>query len=1184
MNFKILNLLRYCLALTALVMAPSQALAAAGYIINGATVTLMSGSVLTDVGDMTLTSGRLDAGGALIQVTGDWTRTNASFVAGTSTVSFQGASGSSSTLSGTNTFYSFHSSAAGKTILFPAGSTQTVQGTLTLAGTAGNLLRVRSTVAGTYAYLTNVSTNNVANVDSQDNNAAAGQTIRAGVQSISSGHTLNWTFGSLGTPITTTVFNSSITLGWGAIGGTLGYLVNASTASNFTGTVISSSTTNTLVNSLSVAGLTPNTTYHLQIGAIFPGATDYTALNAVATLTDPLTGTQLATAFVSSVTVNWVGLASAAGYLLQASTSPTFTTIAGSSITANIAVTTLTITSLAAHTTYYLRVGGLNVGGAANFSTLLPLQTLAGGPPLATTIQNVSSSTISLGWTGVSDITGYNIQASTASDFSGTLFSTVTTSLVSVGLTVGGTSPLAPNTTYYLRAGALYNGATTYATTLSTPTLTAPLSGLGFGTIGTSSITVIWVPLGVGASNGYRVEASTAIDFSGTIFSTTTTNGSLGLLTVPGLASNTAYYFRAGGVNLSGRANLSFLGAATAGIGVAPSNPTLTMVGSSSITVNWGTALLADGYVLDASTASNFTGIVVSSVSNNASSLALTVQSLTNNTTYFLRAGALFLGATSYSLSTPISTSTLTGLVTGAQISQVFTSSVAVTWTPLASAQGYRVEAALSSDFSGTLVTSTTLNASLGALIVPGLSAGTTYYIRVGGLNWNGVLNPVFVGITNTLGGGAPLTPTITGVFVTSITVTWGTLSGASGYRLEASPASDFSGIIYSSTTNDGTVFRLTVTGLSADSQYYLRVAALWNGTPNYALTSPLYAVTLSNPSSSAPRRPVPLRGTVLNGTADFRLDWRAVTLDVRNQSTVIASYTVSRSTALFGTYTAIASVTSPTYSESIAGQINFYRVVAVDVSGNASASSDIVDSSAQTKLYVLSSDGSHSYVEMPDSSNGQLQSSSDGSQDIEIRLTRRTQDENGVVVRSYQVSAYRVPSDVLLSNFSFASPGMTLRMEYAPAPSSVTDVAPYWLNDQLTIRLANPTAVSSQPLQVTTQDIGIYQVRSAQASGGFGLQAGAPYPRVLTPMRPNENRKLFFLFDNPNHDPVEVSIYDLRNRKIRDLDPNGSKPIPGAIIWDVKDSNGCVVPSGIYLYKVHAGNKTLTGTVVVAR
>src|SRR4029077_8083575 len=110
--------------------------------------------------------------------------------------------------------------------------------------------------------------------------------------------------------------------------------------------------------------------------------------------------------------------------------------------------------------------------------------------------------------------------------FTGVIFSSVTSASLT-SLTVGTVSPLAANTTYYVRIGALYNGATTYSGTLSSSTLTNLLSGSQFAGVSSFTVTANWVAFSTGpgtnTSEGYRLDASsTAFDGTGTVYSSST--------------------------------------------------------------------------------------------------------------------------------------------------------------------------------------------------------------------------------------------------------------------------------------------------------------------------------------------------------------------------------------------------------------------------------------------------------------------------------------------------------------------------------------------------------------------------------------------------------------------------------------------------------------------------------------
>ena len=96
-------------------------------------------------GNLTINQGTINGGGYQIAVAGNWTN-SASFVHGNSTVILDGGN---QTLAGSNTFYHLQkTTASAVTLTFPEGTTTTVAGNLTLYGTSGNNLSLRSSVDG----------------------------------------------------------------------------------------------------------------------------------------------------------------------------------------------------------------------------------------------------------------------------------------------------------------------------------------------------------------------------------------------------------------------------------------------------------------------------------------------------------------------------------------------------------------------------------------------------------------------------------------------------------------------------------------------------------------------------------------------------------------------------------------------------------------------------------------------------------------------------------------------------------------------------------------------------------------------------------------------------------------------------------------------------------------------------
>ena len=89
-------------------------------------------------------------------------------------------------------------------------------------------------------------------------------------------------------------------------------------------------------------------------------------------------------------------------------------------------------------------------------------------------------------------------------------------------------------------------------------------------------------------------------------------------------------------------------------------------------------------------------------------------------------------------------------------------------------------------------------------------------------------------------------------------------------------------------------------------------------------------------------------------------------------------------------------------------------------------------------------------------------------------------------------------------------------------------------------------------------------------------------FPRIFTPNGDGYNDKAVFHFTNPEQLPLAGTVYDITGAEIASL-AQGSDPA-SLLIWDGKDSEGRIVPGGIYLYKIDFQGKVITGTVVVAR
>jgi len=537
-----------------------------------------------------------------------------------------------------------------------------------------------------------------------------------------------------------------------------------------------------------------------------------------------------------------------------------------------------------------------------------------------------------------------------------------------------------------------------------------------------------------------------------------------------------------------------------------------------------------------------------------------------------------------------------------ALITAVYVSSLSATWDSVASEQGYSLEGSLASDFSGTRVSSVTTNGNLTTLMLfSSLASNTTYYVRVGS-SWNdGITNYVnTVPVSTSTLANAVTGTQVYAVFASTATLQWAALpvsplsASAEGYVVQASSQSDFSGVLFSSSTADVTLSTLTITGLSEGTTYYFRVGSLnWNNILNFAPS--VSNVTLTG--TAPPRSPSAIWG-FLNSASDlFVLSWHAVTLNINGIASDLDHYLIERYDNLGSDPTFTATVTASTlsYSQTTGGRLYYYHVKAVGTNGFVSNPSDYVDSSPQANRYILASDDSSTRMLVPsDLVRELLKENNLYGDDIVIQLTHRPQDESTTILRSYNIVASMASTGEALSSFSFSQNTAMLQIGLSsslgvigsPARSGAPNAqttALYWNNGSGFIPVTTPALASGSSVATATRNMGIYQVRQAAMSGAVQLTGGSPYPRVISP-NANNNRRVFFFLNNPTNAAISGSIYDLEGAKVADLSINSQAPEPNALFWDGKDSGGVVVASGVYLYKISAGDAQLTGTIVVAR
>ncbi|PKM97926.1 MAG: hypothetical protein CVU79_05705 [Elusimicrobia bacterium HGW-Elusimicrobia-3] len=639
-----------------------------------------------------------------------------------------------------------------------------------------------------------------------------------------------------------TVTDGSANFSWTALAPAqvMGYRLEAATGTFSSGETVHSATTYSAAqNSLTIVTLDPNTTYYFRAAGLNTAyVPNYGSQLSSVTLALPISaGFVNVVAEPQAITATFPPLPgspqafAAEGYLLQGST----TNFSGGTVYSSATYEyreyqqSLTLTGLSPNNTYYLRLGSLNWQRTPNFSVLGSTRTGFPGNPAGVLLDNVWSSSAAVSFTPGIAAEGHVAEASVYRFFNTVAASSASPSGTISNLVIPG---LSPNTTYYFRAGALYNGATVYSNTYPDHQQTLPLAltGLGFAGVFRSSVTVNWLPLlndsQATSAESYLLQASTSPVFNGALFSSSTLNIGLDRLSITGLSPNTSYYFRAGTFNMEGRVNY----AATPATATLPSPPLPGAFGLTpdAMTLTW----TSDGnpadtrYLAEIDDNEDFAPVLASSLTAISSA---TFFGLAPNTTYYTRVTAYNrLGRAIPAVRFP-DMATDAYDPSPAAASGIGAYALSANWGPGGNLAGTYYQAAISSntDFSGTVLSSVTL-ANTAAFT--GLVSNASYYLRVSALNRTGVATdpPIALGTALTWPTTAYALPKAEAFFdmmTDGFSLRWEPNGNSSHtvYYVEASTKADFSVINSSRLIN---ALSCTFSDLAIDTTYWLQIQA----------------------------------------------------------------------------------------------------------------------------------------------------------------------------------------------------------------------------------------------------------------------------------------------------------------------------------------------------------------------
>ncbi len=702
-----------------------------------------------------------------------------------------------------------------------------------------------------------------------------------------------------------------------------GYELDASTASDFSGTVFSSVTYALNPSTLTVTGLQADATYYLRVGALnLSGVANFVSEGSTATAAVlPSAGATVTSS--NTVSFSWTsGDAPGTRFRVDLSTD---------GITLNYSLTVATngatFVGLASNTTYYGFVTALALAGPnAGPVTLNPGLTLPAAPAALSVA--VSSNSLTLSWSanGNSTSTVYTAQ------FSSTAFASILGSGSSTA-TVDTQTGLQANTTYYARvfATSVAGSSSAYAVLAATATdPTAPIPGAP-AAITASSVTAFWGFGTNGPATLFVAQIST--DGFASVNASSQTPGISA--TFGGLTANTPYSFRVTAVGVAGTQSAATVLPSTWTALLPPSVAATTFLGvnASSAVVQWASGNNGAGtsYYVQASTDILFGSVSASSTTLSTTAVLGAAAALSANTTYYFQVRSSSISNASAFVALG---STITALVPPTAAAPAFTAgagSLTVAWSSGTASTGfdgpgtvYLVQLSTSPGFSPAVSSTTTaLSTSFG-----GLSGLTLYYLRVAAFGSATGSYGSFV----TLGSTVPLTAApgasaFSGVSTTSVTANWTANGDSAGtqYQVQLSTDPAFGGVILSSVTAN---LSAPFTGLTPNTTYFGQASAFSVNAGTYTAYTPLGAVaTLADPPGAPAVTAV--------STGSVTLGWTA---NGDPAGTLYAAQ-LSTSASFGGTLLAATGTATSAAFGGLAANTTYYaRVEALNSSGTASA------------------------------------------------------------------------------------------------------------------------------------------------------------------------------------------------------------------------------------------------------
>ncbi len=321
-----------------------------------------------------------------------------------------------------------------------------------------------------------------------------------------------------------------------------------------------------------------------------------------------------------------------------------------------------------------------------------------------------------------------------------------------------------------------------------------------------------------------------------------------------GLTANTLYYVDVKATSTGGSSAFLALGSA-ATLANAPSPAAPSNIQTNQITANWGANGNPAGtnYQVEASTSNSFS--VITTVVNTAS-LSAPLGGLSGNTQYFMQVRAFNQASVPSAFTALASASTLENVPnapSAAAFSNLTPTSLQANWTAVGNPADVIYTAILSSAPSPStngLAGNQTIPTTNFSATFSNLSPNVLYFVEVKATSTGGSSAFSSLGSIATF-ANAPISASPTNIQTNQITANWGTNGNAAGttYLVQASTDPSFASVTTGLTVTGSSA---TLTGLTANTLYFMQVRATNQNAVNTVFTGLPSASTLQNVPNAA--------------------------------------------------------------------------------------------------------------------------------------------------------------------------------------------------------------------------------------------------------------------------------------------------------------------------------------------